>query len=304
MKSSARLSQRLNAIADDVEAVSNALRPRFEVHVAVTARERIEAARLVAQAYVQEGYLSQYDGGELRPFLSPHHLLNETTIFMVKNGARIVATLAVIRDSRAGLPMEELYGAEIAKLRKDGRRLCEICSLAVELESGRQNSGLVLELFKAANTYARCVANADDVCLTIKPSHAPFYSRIAFEEFGGFKLDERFAFAETLAMRLRRETVEAIADSGRGLDRKSRLMARVFSVHSSDEQKRIRAELDASVSSSREVLNSISWLPEILARATPKQIEYLWQTQNRRISTSNLEGSIRQHDRNSVLVSC
>jgi hypothetical protein len=303
MKTSATQSQRLNAVADDVERSFDSLYSRFEVHIATTGQERIEAARLVARAYVQEGYIAQPDGEELRPFLSPHHLLKESTIFVVKRDGRIMGTLAVIMDSRAGLPMEDLYEAEIRKLRQTGRRLCEICSLAIDLEAGRQYSGLVLELFKAVNTYARCNIDVDDVCLTIKPSHARFYSRIAFEEFGGFKLDERFAYAETLAMRLPRESVDAFLNSANSNERKCRLKTRLFSIVSKEEQSRLNAELEASKASSRELLNSIWFLPEILDRATPRQVDYLWQTQNRRHSESRLSVPAR-YVSNSTLVPC
>jgi hypothetical protein len=304
MKSSASLSQRLNAIADDSSSSSDPQLPQVEIHVAVSARERLEAARLVARAYIQEGYLAHRDGDPVRPFFSPHHLLKETTVFVAKREGRIIGTLAVILDSRAGLPMEELYGDEIKALRLQGRRLCEICSLAVDLESTKHNSSLVMEMFSTANTYARCMAQADDVCLTIKPSHARFYSRIAFESFGGLKLDERFAFAETLAMRMRRETVEALANSTYEPSRTCRLAARVFALRTDEEQAVLRAELEAGSSSSRALLNCISWLPEILANATPEQIEYLWQTQSRRSRDRALAAPVNPFNSEPVLVPC
>jgi len=301
MKRTTSLSRRLNAVADEVES-SNMPRKRFEADVAITPQDRIEAARLVTRAYVHEGYLSQ-DSSD--PYLSIHHLLKETTIFIVRHGGRIIGTLAVILDSHAGLPMEDLYGNEIEKLRQAGRRVCELCSLAIDLESGSQHFGLVLDLFRAAGTYAFCMAQVHDLCLTIKPTHARFYSRLACQELGSLKLDERFAFAETLAMRLSREIIKSSSNSNQRCELQSRPMARAITALSMEEQIRLRGQLNAGAFAAGELLLTLANLPDILARATPHQIAYLLQTQSRIPKTYDLSNSVVHGDvSNRVVTTC
>jgi hypothetical protein len=155
-----------------------------------------------------------------------------------------------------------------------------LCSLAIDLESGSQHFGMVLDLFRAAGTYAFCMAQVHDLCLTIKPTHARFYSRLACEELGALKLDERFAFAETLAMRLSRETIKSPSNTDPRCELQSKPMARAITALSMEQQTRLRGQLKAGALASGELLNTLSNLPDILARATPLQIAYLLQTQS------------------------
>jgi hypothetical protein len=50
-------------------------------------------------------------------------VLPETTTFVAKSGPEVVATLSLVPDTALlGLPLECIYGPEVARLRQEGRR--------------------------------------------------------------------------------------------------------------------------------------------------------------------------------------
>jgi hypothetical protein len=176
----------------------------FSVGVAVTATEKLEAARLVGRMYHAEGYVAN-DG----PYSTSHHRLPEATVFVAREQRRITGTLTVVRDSLRGLPMEELYGEELNALRAEGRALCEICSLAIEPGRRTVEGSPFLGLFRMACVYLVHFSPLTDALITLKPSHQSFYERrMGFQRFGAFRTDRRFQNADTVAMRLSRVRVE------------------------------------------------------------------------------------------------
>src|SRR6185503_6660832 len=91
-----------------------------------------------------------------------------------------------------------------SSLRSSGRRLSEICSLAID---GAGEGRVFLDLFRIATLYLMHFTPVTDALVTLKPSHADFYGRrLGFEPLGGLKLDERFGNAPTVAMRIDKET--------------------------------------------------------------------------------------------------
>ena len=220
MERSMRLTRRLAAIPPDAPSAG------ARVSVAVTAEERLEAARLVGRLYRAEGYLG-WEAEPDAPFLTPHHLLPESTVFIAREADRIAGTVTVVLDSHAGLPMEAVYGREVRALRASGRTPCEICSLAVDAVRLSRSSRILLSLFRIANAYLVHFTGASDALITLKPSHAEFYGeRLRFRPFGALKADPRFRGAETVALRQTREGVEDAA----------RLAPRVFGAPTREEQ--------------------------------------------------------------------
>jgi N-acyl amino acid synthase FeeM len=73
------------------------------------------AFALLAAKYQARGY----DEPSGKPFrFTPHHALPNTLTFVAKDGERVVATLSMVPDSPLlRLPMESIYGEEIARLR-------------------------------------------------------------------------------------------------------------------------------------------------------------------------------------------
>ncbi len=92
-------------------------------------REELEAAyRLVHQSYMEAGYMAPHPSGlRVRAF----EVLPQTATFIAVENGDVIGTISLIVDSPLGLPMEESYRAEVSALRRQGRKIAEVSSLAV-----------------------------------------------------------------------------------------------------------------------------------------------------------------------------
>jgi hypothetical protein len=144
------------------------------VKIATTRSEWEDAFRLVARTYRSRGYEPE-DTHDLR--FTPFHALPNTVTFVAKHGDEVVATLSLVLDNvLLGLPMEGLYGPEIAGLRGAGRRLVEVTSLADQNLSLREFTPVFLALMRVMSQYG-IRQNADTWAITINPRHRLFYTR-------------------------------------------------------------------------------------------------------------------------------
>lgn len=276
MQTSARLSQKLKAVGEAPE-----LEP-FDVGIAQTPAERLAAARLVGAMYMNEGYLAQMvaTAGEPPAFYALHHLLDETLVFVARDAVsgEVAGALAMVIDSPAGLPMDALYREDLDTLRAAGKKLCEFCSLAVDPKLGSRSTGLLLALFRAAYRCAYYVLGADDVCVTLKPSHAPFYRRICFLPLGELRLDARFAQAETIALRLPHETARELWASGEALQPRRRLHAFFSRPLSRGEAKALRRRVRIARRGAAEILGCLFEQPHLADCASEAQRAHLRRT--------------------------
>jgi hypothetical protein len=95
----------------------------------------------------------------------------------------LAATLTLGRDSLQGLDADALYAAELARLRRPQRVLCEVSRLAVDPDFG--SSELLVSLFSAAFDYGRRLFAASDVVIGVNPRHAGYYQRrLGFRRIG------------------------------------------------------------------------------------------------------------------------
>jgi len=276
MQNTARLSRRLRS----VEAMDATPQPdAFTVRMAVSAAERAEAARLVVRLYGAEGYLDAQTQASLplpaMPVFSIHHLLDEAVVFTVWQRQRLVGALTVIQDSPASLPMDALYGGELDALRQQGRRLCEFCSLALEPDLDHSANGALLELFRAAYRFVTYAREVTDVCVTLKPTHAPFYRRICFQPVGGQCLDARFSNAETIAMRLPHEPARELWAGGAALRPALRLQAFFSKPLSAGEKEAWSFRAQAARRGGEELEACLAAQPRLLAGASLEQQDYL-----------------------------
>lgn len=153
---------------------------RFRVRVARTTRDYEGAFRLVHAAYVFMGIETlSMDGMRV----VPQHLLPESTVFVAYEGEALIATMTVIEDSPAGLPLAKEYGEPIARLRGQGAKLVEFASLAVVQRYWR--SGVTQLLSMAAYNFAYNHRGATHTVVGINPRAAPFYrAMFQFTELG------------------------------------------------------------------------------------------------------------------------
>lgn len=169
-----------NSSLQDSYCISEKHQVDYVFKIADSTDELLNAYSLLYQEYLHAGYIKQNTNKIL---FTKHHLLPKTTVFVAKSGKTILSTATLVRDSKQfGLPMDELYGTELKKLRSDQRKILEVGSLASNryqfTRSGIQNFTKLLFLY--------CVfLDADDVCVMVNPKHVPLYKRLCdLEVFG------------------------------------------------------------------------------------------------------------------------
>lgn len=179
----------------------------IQVKLAETAAEVEGAARLVQAAYLARGIAADHHSGVR---VTPHLLLPTTMVFVaVTRDGTVVGTISLVVDSRLGLPLEAVYCDEVARLRRDGRRLAEVGALS--LASEYRHSGLVHLLNKIMVRVALERCGIDHLVICVHPRAEDFYrGALLFERIG----DERHyaglnASARAVALRLELPTLRA-----------------------------------------------------------------------------------------------
>jgi hypothetical protein len=146
-----------------------------EVKLASDRDEWEEAFRLVADNYKARGYESTSSSG-LR--FTPFHALPDTAVFVAKREGKVVATVSQVCDTRLlGLPMECIFGEEIAQLRAKELRLAEVTCLADRELPLRQ----FLPVFAALTGLTMqwgIQEGADLWLISVNPRHRAFYRKM------------------------------------------------------------------------------------------------------------------------------
>jgi hypothetical protein len=126
-RSAARVTEILKKLEERIETSQQSYSYLFgsakdsEIRVANTRELREKAWGLVHDAYVSKGYMEPC-ATKMRLLL--HDALPEATTFLTEKrpSGQAVATLTIIPDGPLGLPMDGIYGRELAALRAAGRR--------------------------------------------------------------------------------------------------------------------------------------------------------------------------------------
>jgi hypothetical protein len=173
------------------------------IKVAESRDELEQAFALVYREYFRQGYIK--DPRHCGLHLNIHHILPETAVFILQSST-VISTLTHIMDSELfGLPMDGLYSEELKPLRRAGRRLVELSSLATSREACGRN--LFLYLFREVYWYA-LRRNVQDFCIMVNPKHVRFYKEVfLFEEIGPKKYYSRVG-APAVALRLNLEAFD------------------------------------------------------------------------------------------------
>jgi hypothetical protein len=197
-----RLTALLEAIAQRRPA-ADAAAPA----VAAALADRLEAWALVHRNYLRKGFA---DPGGPGLWYGLHDALPDTTTLVVREGARVIATLTEVFDSPLGLPADDVFADQLAPLRRDGRRPCELISLASETDSMARGTDTLKALFRAAYVVAAQVEDATDLVMTVNPRHTAFYERIMlFSRLGEVRDYGKVAGAPAVLMRLDLRTAVA-----------------------------------------------------------------------------------------------
>lgn len=154
--------------------VTGITRP-IKVKFASTQSEWEQAYQLAASSYQARGYETP---GANRLRFTPYHALPETSTMVAKHENQVVATFSIVQDnSLLGLPMEDIYGDEIAKLRRQGRRLFEATTLADNGLNPREFLQVFLTLIKLSMQY-HTRSGGDAYVIAVNPRHRKFYTKI------------------------------------------------------------------------------------------------------------------------------
>lgn len=156
--------------------------PALEYKVADSPSEREAAFRLVYEAYLRSG-LAEPNRYGLR--VTPYHLLPTTTVFVAKSHGDVVCTVTLVEDGKLGLPLEVVYGREVAQLRRTGAKLAEVCSLADRRSDLSRALPAFVELTRLVAHFGLYHGTVRQLLVAVHPRHARFYQRfMAFEPFG------------------------------------------------------------------------------------------------------------------------
>jgi predicted N-acetyltransferase YhbS len=159
-----------------------------------------QAFRLQHDQYVAQGYMDAHPSGWR---LSVHHALPSTRVFVALDNDRVVATMAVITDTRFGLPMADIYGDELQELRGLRRQLVEVSGLAVHPDFQKSGLAILLRLIRTVLLYSIEMAAAGGLCIAVNPHHEAFYRKaFGFKPFGGLKQYGKVNGAPALALHL------------------------------------------------------------------------------------------------------
>src|SRR5690606_22876881 len=112
--------------------------------VASDIADRLRAWSLAYRVYREKGYADRRESGL---WYGPHDRLDGTTTFIFEHGAETVAACTMVPDTaELGLPVDAIYPEEVAALRREGCRLCEMISL-VNTVAGRAGQDVLHRMF-------------------------------------------------------------------------------------------------------------------------------------------------------------
>ena len=153
----------------------------IEYKIAANLEERKSAFRLVYASYLRAGL------GEPNPYglrVTPYHLLPTTEVLIAILRGETFFTMSLVMDGELGLPMEAVYGDEVAARRRQGRRIAEVSCLADRRKNFRGFFPIFLRLSRLTAQYARR-QGVDELLIAVHPKHGRFYRRLLnFEPIG------------------------------------------------------------------------------------------------------------------------
>ncbi|MCB0391189.1 MAG: hypothetical protein KDD58_07855 [Bdellovibrionales bacterium] len=145
----------------------------FEVKVAETKNEILQAYRLIYQNYYDSG-ICELEDEDIR--ITKHALLPTTTLVIVKHFEEVVATASIVVDNPLGLPLESLFNLDI--LRKTGKQIAEISTLSVKIGYRKLHGKILFPLTCYLFDYSSRVLGIDYFVLAVNPFSQPFYTSL------------------------------------------------------------------------------------------------------------------------------
>ena len=156
-------------------------RDEFKIRLADTAGQRSSSSLLIKRMYAWRGY------DTAAPADAESNLV--TLVAHTNDAAeRAIGTLTLWFDAPGGLPADAAYADELDRLRRQGRRLCEPGSLAVDA-AALGSRPLLAALFHLGYMYVLNIQGHTDVLMQVNPRHSAFYQRtMGFRRIGDLRI--------------------------------------------------------------------------------------------------------------------
>jgi hypothetical protein len=165
---------------EDLKDVQEEVDDLLKIRFANSMGRRGRASYLIQRRYAWRGYSTPPLEGDPSVQVTLSAFDKEHT----------VATMTVGLDSPQGMYVAGLFGDEVAKLRDEGKKLCEFTKLAVA-ETVRSNPVLGA-IFHIAFIYAIDIHQCTDLLIEVSPRHVNFYRRmLGFTKVGVERFDPR-----------------------------------------------------------------------------------------------------------------
>ena len=151
----------------------------FKIRVARRTTARRDARTLVQAKYAGRGYAI--------PLIAQRP---RVLTFIAYDEGQIVGTVGLGSDSANGLSADELYRAEIDRLRAAGCRVCEFTRLAVDRTAASKS--VLAGLFHTAYLYASKICGYTHAVIEVNPRHVVFYAKeLKFDQIGPERLNSQ-----------------------------------------------------------------------------------------------------------------
>lgn len=195
---------------ESVPSVESNGKDMLKIRLAHTSERVRDASVLVQKRYGEVGYQPQGDN-------SSKGVCPEQITLLSYHKDRVVGTLTLGMDIGQGLFADELYKAEIDKLRGEGRKVAEITKLAVDTKLPSKR--ILAALIHIAYIYGARIWRYTDVVIEVNPSHAEFYKRmLGFRVIGEERLCARVNAPAVLLWVETRHLKHKISEFGGGLE--------------------------------------------------------------------------------------
>lgn len=148
----------------------------FLMKVANQPSERRQAFQLCHDVYCRSGLTAGEQQG-LR--VMRQHLTDTTNVLIASTATEVVFTVTLVGDGEFGLPMESLFGDEVAQMRAAGVRLAEVSCLASSIDADQKR----LRFETLVNMISLLIQSArrrgvERLLLAVHPKHAKAYERL------------------------------------------------------------------------------------------------------------------------------
>jgi GNAT superfamily N-acetyltransferase len=135
-----------------------------------------------------------------QPQLSPQTCVAGSAIFVAREQEAIVGTISFYMDSAMGLPMDDVHGDEVNRMRRRFTRVAEVGGLAVMED--RRGRGITAMLYQATLRWALSTGT-ECILACVNPSSRRVYSKLLlFEILGECKPHPRFQGAPSIPIAL------------------------------------------------------------------------------------------------------